>query len=154
MKAISLWEPWASLMAVEAKRNETRGRRTNIRGDVVICAARLRRIPPERAAAWLWSYRRMFSPGAHLNIRTLFDTLNFGHPLCVVDLYDCVPTESLKPNLLQNITLMESELGDYSPGRYAWLTRNCRRFANPFPVRGRQGFFDIPDEQVRAALKS
>ena len=151
MKAISLWEPWGSLMAVEAKRNETRGRKTNIRGDVVICAARLKSIPPERAAKWLWSYRSKF-PGYHANIRDLFYALKFGHALCVVELYDCIETSNFGPNLLRNITLMESELGDYTPGRYAWLTRNCRRFAKPFPVRGRQGWFDIPDEQVRAAL--
>lgn len=151
MKAISLWEPWGSLIAVEAKRNETRGRKTNIRGDVVICAARQRHLPPERAIAWLGGHRAMF-PTGFKNALELFYALKFGHALCVVELYDCIETSNFGPNLLRNITLMESELGDYTSGRYAWLTRNCRRFAKPFPVRGRQGWFDVPDEQVRAAL--
>ena len=34
LKAITLYEPWASLMAIGAKRNETRPCRINHRGDI------------------------------------------------------------------------------------------------------------------------
>ena len=40
MKAISFWQPWASLMAEGAKKIETRKWRTHYRGDIVICAAK------------------------------------------------------------------------------------------------------------------
>ena len=40
--AISLWEPWASLMATGAKTIETRGWATRHRGPLLICAAKRR----------------------------------------------------------------------------------------------------------------
>ena len=40
LKAITLYEPYASLMAIGAKRNETRGCRTSLRGDIAIHAAK------------------------------------------------------------------------------------------------------------------
>ena len=33
-------------------------------------------------------------------------------------------------------------------GRYAWLTRNLRTFTRPFPVRGAQGLFGVPDDVI------
>src|SRR5690242_8554312 len=59
IKAISLWQPWASLMAIEAKRNETRGKPWKYQGDVAIHAAKLywRENVPEyaiTALTWLW----------------------------------------------------------------------------------------------------
>ena len=40
MKAITLWDPWASAMALELKRNETRGWSTPYRGPLAIHAAK------------------------------------------------------------------------------------------------------------------
>lgn len=39
MRAITLWQPWASLMANEAKKDETRNSVTKVRGEVAICAS-------------------------------------------------------------------------------------------------------------------
>ena len=40
IKAISLWQPWANLIAVGAKKYETRSWKTNYRGALLICASR------------------------------------------------------------------------------------------------------------------
>lgn len=40
MKAISLWQPWATLVAIDAKRFETRSWKTNYRGLLAIHAAK------------------------------------------------------------------------------------------------------------------
>ena len=40
MKAISLWQPWASAMALGLKRNETRSWETLVRGPIAIHAAK------------------------------------------------------------------------------------------------------------------
>ena len=40
MKYISLWQPWATLMVVGAKHNETRSWKTNYRGTLGIHAAK------------------------------------------------------------------------------------------------------------------
>ena len=39
MKAISLHQPWASAVAIGVKQNETRGRKTHVRGRIAIHAA-------------------------------------------------------------------------------------------------------------------
>lgn len=54
MKAITLYEPWASLMAIGAKVNETRPSRTRHRGDICIHAAQrpMEAISPECLAAF------------------------------------------------------------------------------------------------------
>ncbi len=41
MKAITIWQPWASLIACGAKKYETRSWATNYRGPIAIHAARL-----------------------------------------------------------------------------------------------------------------
>lgn len=139
-------------MAVEAKRNETRGRKTNIRGDVVICSCKSKHMPPGIVIGHLWNHSEKLGLDGYSAIG-VFDRLNFGHALCVVEIYDCIRTDDIRGLPSKHpISRMEEDLGSYSPGRYAWLTRNCRRFGKPFPVRGRQGWFDVPDELVRAAL--
>jgi len=40
MKAISLWQPWATLISIGAKRIETRSWETLYRGSIVIHAAK------------------------------------------------------------------------------------------------------------------
>lgn len=42
MKALSIWEPWASLIACGTKRIETRSWSTEYRGPLLICAAQAR----------------------------------------------------------------------------------------------------------------
>jgi len=41
----------------------------------------------------------------------------------------------------------EEEYGDYSPGRFAWITDNCRP-VKPFPVVGQQGLFNVDDDLI------
>jgi hypothetical protein len=149
MKAISLWQPWASFMAIDLKRNETRGRRCHIRGDIVVCAAKSWRLPSQRVCELMWD-----KMGFGFNdFEYLVRSLPYGKAICAVECYDCVPTEDF--HLIGapvKISQLEADLGNYTCGRFAWLTRNLRPFKEPFPVRGRQGWFDIPDEIVAKAL--
>lgn len=64
-----------------------------------------------------------------------------GHALCVVNLDDIVPIgfEHLVPALLE-----DDEIESFS---LAWLLSGAR-LVEPFPVRGRQRIFDVPDELV------
>lgn len=122
MKAITLWEPWATAMALGLKKNETRGWDTKYRGDLVICSAK----------------RKMDEVGLEVCkfADISHDAIRYGYALCIVELYDVLPT-ALTPRDYD-----EEALGDYSAGRFAWLTRNLRPL-DAFPVRGRQGFFEV-----------
>lgn len=136
MKAISLWQPWASAMAAGAKRNETRSWPTNYRGDLLICSAK--RQPTRKEL-----------PDKELYFQAM--QVPYGMALCVVQLYDCVPTSIFHAPTNRDITAEEMEAGDYTAGRYAWLTRNLRTFTRPFPVTGMQGLFDVSDAVIEAA---
>lgn len=138
VRALSLWEPWATAMALGLKENETRGRETKVRGDILICAA-IREMKPEDMAIWR-EFVRPHQEGQR-------PEPSYGMALAVVELYDCLPTEDITPGT------PEKFLGNYSKGRFVWKTRNLRRLETPFHVKGGQGFFFVPSNPVLAALR-
>lgn len=153
MKAISLWQPYASFMADYLKWNETRSRLTHFRGELAICSAKRNWTPGEFGEDVEWLANRMGDLWLEDNKlkRPEDRPLLFpkGYVLCVVTVHDCKPTDGLKVSPLEKI------LGDYSSGRFAWLTRNCRPLKKPVLVRGRQGFFNLPpavESEVRKQL--
>lgn len=132
MKALSLWQPWASAMALGFKKNETRSWSTNYRGPLLIHAAK-------KVVQWPNVYIQALFDG----IAFQPDDLPLGQVLCRVDLIDC--KRILRHN--RPSEGMERSLGDYTPGRYMWITDNLHIFPS-FPFRGRQGLFDIPEGEI------
>ena len=126
--ALSLWEPWASLMAVGAKTIETRSWATRYRGPLLICASKNR---SEATLADDSDFGRALGS----------TQLAFGHAVALVRLYDCEAT------IWTGAPSGERMFGDYSAGRFAWCTDQRRRL-RPFPVRGSQGLFTVrlPDD--------
>lgn len=134
MKAISLWEPWATFIRLKFKKNETRPWYTHYRGDLLICAAKAGLSKHD-----LNDYMRFFEDcfkKFHLGIPLEISDLHFGQAVAVVELVDCVKTDGFA------ITALESYMGNYAPDRYAWKFDNIRPI-EPFPVKGKQGFFDV-----------
>jgi len=41
-------------------------------------------------------------------------------------------------------TVRYDDFGDYAPGRWAWLLRDAQPLKPPVPMKGQQGFFDLP----------
>lgn len=141
MKAITLWEPWASAMALGKKHNETRGYPTKYRGPLVICAAK-RLVDIEQ-------YELVIQLG--VDVATWRPP--YGCAVCVVELYDSVPTDFIHYGM-NRLVVDETEklFGDYSMGRYAWKTRNLRKLKTPVPVLGRQGFFEVDEGLIARVL--
>ena len=133
LRALSLWQPWASAMASGVKQMETRSWPTSYRGDLVICSAKRKPKPEEMPADVPFKFAV---------------ALPYGYALCVVELYDCHTVEWIVRQ--RGFTEAERDWGDYTPGigRYAWLTRNCRRLQNPVPIVGRQGLWTLPPETL------
>jgi hypothetical protein len=150
MKAISLWQPWAQFVALGLKVNETRSWYTSFRGPIAIHAAQ----------------RTMPSAGRKLleRVEIILDQhieLTYGAIIAVVDLRGVHLTDSYSiPNgpvlpfspKLPNWQL-EYEMGDYSKGRYAWLTTRCRPLPTPVPCVGRQRIFNTPPNVSAAVIK-
>jgi len=127
VKAISLTQPWATLVALGLKPHETRSWPTRHRGPLAIHAAK--GFPPDarRFAADEQAAGRI---GAQLPL---------GAVLCVVNVTDCLPP----PAAATLITPRERSYGDYTPGRWAWLFSEVLQvFAPPIPARGALGLWD------------
>lgn len=128
MRAISLWQPWASAIPLGHKSIETRHWSTTYRGELAIHAAK-RFGPDEREFA---SVERAFG--------RLPARLPLGAIVAVADLVDVRSTDELK----LSVGAIERIYGDYAPGRYGWVLRNVRPLREPVGCIGRQSFWTLP----------
>ncbi len=131
MKAISLWQPWASAIALGYKTIETRGWSTHYRGPIAIHAAK-RNTPEERDMAQAFE---------RLGLAGLVGA-PLGSIVAVARLSGVRPTE----HLIEEISETEEMLGNYGPRRFGWMLKDIRKLDDPIPYRGMQGLFEIPDD--------
>jgi hypothetical protein len=147
VKALPLWQPWASLVAVEAKRIETRhwpAPQRLIGQRIAIHATKTER------EMWIvgttpFAERLM----AALDAGTLVEVdgkLPLGAVIAtaVIDRCSRMTPESIAA--LRECDPDEHAFGHYEPGRFAWVLRDVERLVVPVPFRGSQGIFDVPDE--------
>lgn len=153
MRQLSLTQPWATLMAIGAKRIETRSWRTSYTGEVAIHAALgLHGFPchstanadREEALSDLCS-TPPFLEALEGHYGQFFRTgmLPRGAIVAVGTLIACEPVESVMVVDGDGTLERERAFGDYSPGRYAWLFGDVHQLVAPYPVRGRQGLSRI-----------
>jgi len=132
VKAISLWQPWATLMAVRLKKNETRHWATSYRGRILIHATK-RMEPPTILM------RELLKPHGYQS----WDDFPRGALVCAVDIIDCISTNNYEQEY------PECQFGDYSPNRFVFVTDNLQTFKDPIPFRGIQGkFLEVPDKII------
>jgi len=154
MKVLSLTQPWATLMAIGEKRIETRSWSTRHRGPLAIAAAKGFPVECQRLC-----FERPFAEAlARGGITTLAPIMEArGHILAIVDVIDCLPTdgEFVRRSLLRPIIAptgqSEMVFGDYSTGRFGWLTDNLRRLATPIAAKGALGLWEFPDSALAIA---
>ena len=161
MKALSLWQPWASAIARGSKRIETRHWSTNYRGPLAIHAAA--RIISKSEYAWFleqdfWRAAMDWADGY------VWSPLPLGAIVAVCVLADCVPTETIPFEDLELVlssptggpvdpyapVWSERMMGDFTPGRFAWVLHDIRPLPKPIPFRGRQQLFEVPDDLIRS----
>ena len=132
MKAITLIQPWASLVAIGAKRIETRSWATSYRGPHAIHASA--RYPGWAKAVAL---EEPAIRAALLEALLPPQRLITGHIIAVCDLVDCFQiTPENQP------AEPERSYGDYTPGRYAWALNDVRKLPRPIPAKGRLGLWE------------
>lgn len=130
MKAFTVYQPYAYAIVAGLKRYETRPRRTNIRGRVAVHAGMVDILQRRRL-----SDREFWETLAAINGKT---ELPRGAVVGTVEIVDCVPVE----NIVDKLNDRERALGDYSPGRFAWVLQNPIIFGKPIPARGKQGWWN------------
>lgn len=148
MKCISLWQPWASLVALGVKRFETRSWETMHQGPIAIHAAK----KWNRELAEICLTQPFFGAlSAVCEHRALYRTghaLPFGAVVATARLSRCIRITS--ENAAQ-VDPMERAFGDYAPGRFMWVLDDVRALATPIPFKGAQSVFEIPDLLLRGA---
>ncbi len=131
IRAISLWQPWASLVALGVKRFETRSWATPHRGELAIHAAKCEP----------WPLSDAVEPLARAGYARWAD-LPRGAVLCIVRLVDVLPVELVVGEIVPySAANQELAFGDYTAGRYAWRLEMVEVFDPPIPVRGAQGLW-------------
>ncbi|RYF85259.1 MAG: ASCH domain-containing protein [Chitinophagaceae bacterium] len=130
-RALSLLQPWASLVVMGLKRIETRSWQTAYRGPLLIHASLGKK---GKVLATELPFSKYI---------TDFDDLPFGAIIGQVQLEDIVPVERLfyTAEKLAALTLEEKAFGDYTKGRYAWLLTEAVRFDEMIPVKGGLGIW-------------
>jgi hypothetical protein len=155
MLAIALWQPWATLMAIEEKRFETRGWNTDVRGQVVVYATKKTSDPRFGRFDEIFYSEPFYAVLSQAGFRQ-FEDLPLGALLSIHDLRS-VWKADIKAAFLRN-TSMDKELafGDFSPGRFAFEMPLIKRFANPipfqYPVKGPSKFFEVSEQVIKEAL--
>lgn len=145
MKAITLWEPWATLVVEGLKEFETRSWYTSHRGPLVIHAAKTRKyckygsVVDMLVAAGISQGKAMW----------LADRMRPGHIRGVVDLKDVFTTLDVRSR--RTTSEREIALGDYGPNRFAWRLEVLLTYDSPFPALGRQQFW-VPSREIQERI--
>lgn len=132
MKALSITQPWATLVALGAKRIETRSFRTSYRGPLAIHASKTF---PRWAKDVCWIQPFIGALGS--------EPMHTGCVIATCDLMACVRTEDLlsMPPYREDMTEMEKQFGDYTEGRWGWMLANVKRLPANDPVKGALGLW-------------
>lgn len=135
MRAISLWQPWASAVVLGVKKIETRHWGPKYTGPLAIHAAKR------------WHAEQQQFAATEVALGRLPQRLPFGAIIGVVELLGWRFAE----DVAAQITAIERMYGNYDAGRFAWLLANARALPEPIPFKGHQSFFEVPDDLLHAA---
>lgn len=143
MKALTLTQPWATLVAIGAKRIETRSWSTSFRGPIAIHVAKTfpgacRELCEEHV------FRLALRDGGYGG--ELGEDLPRGAVIAAARLVGCFRitrsgSYQLPTGEPIEITVPERSFGDYTPGRFAWLLADVVKLPAPIPARGSLGLW-------------
>ena len=159
MKALTLWQPWASLVACEAKPFETRRwapPEALIGERIAIHAGKA------KPAALLPEVRRSMERALNLEQRN-WSRLPFGAVVCTATLAGAYQVQRLDvvgwtvefrralPGSAPLAAVTADHFGDYRQARWCWHLTEVEALDPPVRARGRQGLWDWPGPAATAA---
>lgn len=151
MKALTLTQPWASLVAIGAKRIETRSWGTAYRGTLAIHAAK--GWTPEAVDLFFKEPFRSVLLAAGYKLFSLLPRGAMVAKCELVSVKEIGPRKENEvdgwewrgPDGTQNVFDIDQQefcFGDYTPGRRAWLLHHVQRLVEPVPARGALGLWE------------
>jgi hypothetical protein len=156
MKAITMTQPWATLLAVGANRIETRSWPTNFRGPLAIHAAL--GFPPHAAALCRQSpYAEALAAAGYHSAADLprGKIISVG---VLEELLRCDQASAAsvtRQSRAGQLPPGELAFGDFSAGRFGFVMAAMRALPSPVPARGMLGLWTVPpaiEQQVLAQL--
>jgi hypothetical protein len=119
MKVLTLSQPWATAIAIGAKKIETRNWHPREHPRVIAIAS---------------SNKNMTAGQRDLAMRTLGDHLDFPRRsiVAIAQVRVCVKTDGFVER--NDTPRLEQDLGDFSPGRWAWLLGEVITLADPIEL--------------------
>lgn len=143
MPAITILQPYTSLLAYLFKLYETRGWVTRYRGPIAIHAGK--RLIDRMDRETVDAMRAVLFPDKSVHDDFFLrceNELPFGVVIATAELVDCRPTEGfILGGTLCKLSHNELLFGDWTPGRFAWEFANMRLLPEPIPARGKQGLW-------------
>lgn len=166
MKVLTLTQPWATLVAIGAKRIETRSWSTSYRGPLAIhAAAGLRSV-----GGWPGLWRLCSEPPFYQVLKDHFTAVELDKPriqaselptgaiVAVCELVAIVPTELINrahgwyaPGNQNHFALTDQKraFGNYALGRFAWLLADVRPLPVPIACKGALGLWNYNEELLQ-----
>lgn len=168
MKALTIWQPWATLLACGVKQYETRSWATKYRGPIAIHAAKKNvfdtMLLPEQTKdevkrhieAMIGGEWKDLPVGAVIATAELVNVWHIVyHPGTDVNKArhidigaESLTTDKHDPHFGDYFVPADKEiaLGDWTPGRYAWELANVKILPEPIPAKGKQGLWNWKEE--------
>lgn len=160
MRAVTVWQPWASLIMVGAKPWEFRGRsflayanHPQI-GERIVIHAGARPVKPAEVDDLL---HRLGRKNDHTGLieapaRQLLERVRAAYKCRLLPLGAALGTAvigepKLSPDIF-GIPVADSDRGNFN---YGWPMSDLRPFKAPIPMKGSQGFFNVTIQEAEAA---
>lgn len=158
MKALTLTEPFGTLVAIKKKSIETRSWRTSYTGALAIHSAKGYGSEAELSMTCFrdpfYSALMDYPPFAEevqasaRRKKWIKDVFPLGCVVATCNLVACVPTEMLDPGdtvfavSVQKLSDQELQFGDFSKGRWGWLLKDVKMLPEPIPAKGALGLWE------------
>ncbi len=138
MKAITIKQPWATLIALGEKRFETRSWQTKYRGPIAIHASKI----IDYEACSYPAIREMLIKYGFYNT----ELIPTGCVIATAAIADCYKVTNDKGSTAETtgsfINDQEYLFGDYTVGRFAWKLEQVQLMATPIPAKGKLSLWE------------
>ena len=133
MKAISIQQPYGTLIAIQAKAIETRSWSTKYRGPLAIHTSKVLK-PALRDLCLQEPFSGVLAKGGYVSV----EDLPLGMVIATCNLVDVWP---ITPDNIPSEP--EYSFGDYTPGRFSWSLKDVKRLPKPIAAKGQLGLWDF-----------
>jgi len=134
MKALTIYQPYAELIAAGAKRVENRRTRTHHRGEIAI-----------HAAKWSRTARAWWTDEFGIDVQDC----SFGAIIAVAEIIDCVHIDGIRAFIAKNPQFQWLAYHRHVIGPFCWILGGVTP-VDPIRCRGRQSLWTVPDDVADA----